>query len=82
MHKRWSNHKELCFDSKDYQIAYKEETTTLWRLFTKLLTPSLTCELCNPSDDCCESTNHPADYIFCGLIRELKKLVNKALRIL
>ena len=44
-------------------------------LFTKLLTPGLTCELCNPFDDWLESTcqtNHPEDYIICGLTRELK----------
>ena len=44
-------------------------------LFTKLITPGLTCELCNPFDDWLESispTNHPADYIICGLTREFK----------
>ena len=38
-------------------------------LFTKLLPPGLTCELCNPFNDCLKSaspTNHPADYIICG----------------
>ena len=45
----------------------------LWALFTKVLTPRLTCELCNPLDDWFESTsliNHPAGYIISGLIRE------------
>ena len=44
-------------------------------LFTKLLTPGLTCELCNSFDDWLElvsPTNHSADYIICGLTQELK----------
>ena len=44
-------------------------------LFTKLLTPGLTCELCNPFDDWLESispTNHAADYLIRELIQELK----------
>ena len=35
----------------------------------------LTCKLCNPFDDWLETTsptNHPVDYIICGLDRELK----------
>ena len=44
-------------------------------LFTKHLTPGLTCGLCNPFNDWLESTNptnHPADYIILGLTWELK----------
>ena len=43
--------------------------------FIKSLTPGLPCELCKPFDDWLESTNltnYPADYIICGLSRELK----------
>ena len=45
---------------------------TLTPLFTKLLTPGLTWELCNPLDDWLESiclaNHHLADYIIRGLI--------------
>ena len=44
-------------------------------LFTKLLIPELTCELCNPFDDWLESTsptNHREDYVIRVLTQELK----------
>ena len=58
---------------KPYLISRSFETPM--PLFTKLLTPGLTCELCNPFDDWLEPTsptNHLADYIICVLTRELK----------
>ena len=53
----------------------RENTKSLRALFARLLTPGVTSELCNSSDDWFESTsptNHSADYTFYGLIRELK----------
>ena len=54
----------------------------LMALFTKFLTPGLTCEINNPLDDWLESissTNHPTGYIIRRITRELKNLVNKVL---
>ena len=48
---------------------------TFRSLFTKFLTPRLTCELDKPLDDWLESispTNHPAGYLISGLTWELK----------
>ena len=48
---------------------------TLRALFTKLLTPGLTREFCNPLDDWLESTrptNDPEGYLTRGLNWELK----------
>ena len=54
-------------------IRHNQQNTMA--LFTKLLTPGLTCELCNLFDDWLESTsptNHPADCIIYRLIRKSK----------
>ena len=58
---------------KPYLISRSFETPM--PLFTKLLTPGLTCELCNPFDDWLELVclaNNRADNIIFGLNRELK----------
>ena len=51
-------------------------------LFTKFLTPALTCELDNQLDEWLESTSHPADYLIRWLTLELKNLVTKAPNVL
>ena len=58
-----------------FNHRHKSSLFTKKSLFTKFLTPELTCKLCNTFDDWLKSnsaTNHSAGYIIIGLTRELK----------
>ena len=53
----------------------KGKIKLLGELFTKFLTPGLTCEFCNPLGNWLNwwiLTNHQAEYKIRGLTRELK----------